>query len=257
MDSDKVMTNTADHSGHRARLRKRYREVGLIGFDDMELMELILTYSIPRRDVSDLARKILYEMGSVRRVLDSDPEELMARFSLTENTATHLKLISDLRKKQLSFLEYRREKLPSVRSACEYCHELISGFSYEVIVAMYLDGDNCILDLAKISQGRADGARLPIEKIVDTAAVLGAKRVLVTHNHPSNNALPSGDDVIATDMLARALSMRGVELVEHIIVSESCCSALLHHMSVDMTERDPSIPVWALDPEPEAEDEEL
>ncbi len=257
MDAEKNSSGAADHSGHRARLRKRYREAGVIGLDDRELMELILTYAIPRRDVSDLAGSMLGEMGSVRRILDSDPEELMRRFSLTENTATLLKLIGDLRSKRVGFLEYRREKLPSVRAACEYCHELLADLPYEVIAAMYLDPDNAILDLERVSQGSADGAMLPVAKIVESAAALSAKRVLVTHNHPSNNVLPSEDDIVATDMLSRALALRGIDLVEHIIVSGNSCSALLHHMTVEIPERDPSLPVWAAEPEPEKEDELL
>lgn len=257
MVSEKTTGMKADHSGHRLRLRKKYREGGLSGMDDREVLELILTYAIPRRDVSGLARDMIFEIGSVKRVLEAEPSDLMERFDLSENTVTLIKLIGDIRRKTAGFLEYRRERIPSVLAACEYCHELLADHPYEAVVAMYLDGDSRIIDLAKVSEGSTDGAPLPIAAIVDNAVGLGAKRVLVAHNHPSNNALPSEDDIVATDMLSRALYLKGVDLVEHIIVSKDGCEALLHHVGVKTSDMDPSVPIWAREPLPEPRDELL
>ena len=60
------------HTGHRARLRERVRQEGLAAFSDHEVIELLLTYAIPRRDVNPLAHELVARFGSLAGVLEAD-----------------------------------------------------------------------------------------------------------------------------------------------------------------------------------------
>lgn len=64
------------HSGHRARMRSRYRETGLTGFSAHEALELILYSAIPLRDVNPLAHALIDRFGSLDAVLSASEEEL-------------------------------------------------------------------------------------------------------------------------------------------------------------------------------------
>ena len=66
----------ADHTGHRARMRERFRASGLDGFAPHEVLELILFYAIPQRNVNPLAHRLLDTFGSLHGVLDAPVEEL-------------------------------------------------------------------------------------------------------------------------------------------------------------------------------------
>ena len=57
----------SDMEGHRSRLRTRYRAVGEAGLADHELLELLLTFAIPRRDTKLLAKKLLERFGTLAR----------------------------------------------------------------------------------------------------------------------------------------------------------------------------------------------
>ena len=61
------------HGGHRDRMRRRYLEQGLEGFNDHEALELLLFYAIGRMDVNPLAHRLMEHFGSFRGVLDADP----------------------------------------------------------------------------------------------------------------------------------------------------------------------------------------
>lgn len=65
------------HSGHRQRMRQRFLATGLTGFQDYEALELLLFYSIPRRDVRPMARELVRRFGSLQQVLEADSEELL------------------------------------------------------------------------------------------------------------------------------------------------------------------------------------
>ena len=56
----------AEHDGHRKRLRQRFLQAGIDGFDDLALLELLLQYAIPRKDTNPLAHRLL----SPRRHVD-------------------------------------------------------------------------------------------------------------------------------------------------------------------------------------------
>ncbi len=65
-----------DYLGHRERLRERFRKAGAEGFHDYEILELLLTYTIPRIDVKPLAKKLIAHFGSLSGVLDAAPQEI-------------------------------------------------------------------------------------------------------------------------------------------------------------------------------------
>ena len=47
----------ADHSGHRKRMRERFLKEGLDHFSKYQVLEMLLFYSIPRKDTNELAYK--------------------------------------------------------------------------------------------------------------------------------------------------------------------------------------------------------
>ena len=63
------------HAGHRERVRQRYLETGLKGFDDVNVLELLLFYAMPRQDTNPIAHALLDHFGSLYQVLEAPVEE--------------------------------------------------------------------------------------------------------------------------------------------------------------------------------------
>ena len=68
------MSNT--HGGHRERLKNRFLEHGLDNFNDLNALELLLFYAIPRQDTNEIAHRLLDRFGSFAAVMEATPEEL-------------------------------------------------------------------------------------------------------------------------------------------------------------------------------------
>ena len=231
------------HLGHRKRIRERYLTRGIESLDENDVMELLLTYSIPRRDVYGLARRLIDCYGTVGNVLSAPSSELAERFGLSENTAAHLRLINDIRSKPVIIKGVRREQLSNLLKAAEYCRRVMGDPTEETVLQVFLDTDDYVTDVSKISYGSRDSAELPVSRIVEDACEHGTPRVLIAHNHPSGSSEPSVSDVNATETLERALATHGIQLAEHIIVCRSECTALMHHQTISLT-GEPSFAMW-------------
>ena len=103
-----------DRLGHRQRLREKFElSDSPDAMPDYELLELLLTYAIPRRDVKPLAKELLARFHSFPGVMDASPDELAEVVGLGRNTATLLKLV---RVANVRYLARRMESLPLLTS---------------------------------------------------------------------------------------------------------------------------------------------
>ena len=81
------------HKGHRQRMKDRFLQEGLDHFSDIQVLELLLFYCIPRQDTNPIAHKLLDHFGSLSQVLEASVEELTKVPGIGENAATFLHLI--------------------------------------------------------------------------------------------------------------------------------------------------------------------
>jgi len=86
-----------EKSGHRERMRKRFlkREKG--SFTDEALLELLLTYAIPQKDVQPLAKQLIDKFGNLENVLSADFKTLCSFDGIKAHTAFLLKLMGWIR----------------------------------------------------------------------------------------------------------------------------------------------------------------
>ena len=104
------MTNPTD--GHRQRLRSRFLAGDTDARSDVALLELLLTYAIPQRDVQPLARELIARFGNLPNVLDASVDALCAVEGIKENSAVLLKLVEYVRGANLAGAGFTHESLP-------------------------------------------------------------------------------------------------------------------------------------------------
>ena len=214
------------HDGHRDRLRKQFLEAGLDGFSDVNALELLLFYAIPRADVNPLAHELLRRFKSLNGVMSASVEELMEVDGIGESSAVMLKLIPEfVRKAATSDLRNSRQ-VTSPSIAAEY---LIPRFMFEeneLALLLCLDANKRIIRCDEISRGVVNTVELNTRLIAETALRAKASSVILSHNHPDGAVSPSTDDINTTKVLKKSLDLLGVQLVDHIIVSGEEYSSL-------------------------------
>ena len=80
------------HEDHRERVRNRFAREDLDAFEEHHVLELILFYSIPRKDTNAIAHRLIDKFGGFSQVLDAPLEELERVEGVGHNSALLLKL---------------------------------------------------------------------------------------------------------------------------------------------------------------------
>ena len=212
--------------GHRERLKRRFLNEGLRNFEDYQALELLLFYVIPRKDTSPIARTLIQRFGSFSAVLEAPLEELKKVEGMGESSATYLKVLSAMSNYYMTDLTRFKKQITSTREARDYLLPRFIGLTNECVYLLCLDKSGRILHGDFINEGTVDISTLSPRTIVEIALRVGASRIILSHNHPRGFALPSSSDVASTLELKNLLETLGIELADHLIVSENDCVSL-------------------------------
>ena len=214
------------HSGHRKRMRARLTADGLDSFTDTQVLEYILTLSIPRRDVRPIAEELMEKFGSLARVLEAAPEDLLKVNGVGNHTAAILTLTPLLQRRYAISRNPESPILPDTEAICAYLQPYFAGCNEEYVYLLCLDAKCKVLDCRKISTGGMNSVGINLRKVVETVLQQRASAVVLAHNHPWGLALPSREDEQVTQELQNALDMVNVCLTDHIIVCEDDCVSM-------------------------------
>ena len=192
------------HDGHRQRLKQRFLEEGLESFTDIQVLELLLFFSVPRQDTNPIAHALLDHFGSLYQVLEAPVEELRKVKGVGEQSALLLSLMNDVARYYQVDRTMREKILPTVQACGEYLVPFFFGRNVETV----------------FGQGSVNSAGISVRKIVETALAANATTVVLAHNHPSGIAVPSSEDVQTTCRVAMALNAVEIQLADHIVVAD-------------------------------------
>ena len=215
------------HEGHRQRIKEKFLADG---FSDAtpphEVLELLLCYSIPRKDTNELAHKLIERFGSISGVLDAEREEITAIPGITDNTYCLLKLILPIARIYLNDRSSAKNSIISRAEAVEYLKKQFLGVTNERVYMLCLDNKGRILGCPLLSEGNelsvSVSARVVMEHVIKTKATA----VMIAHNHPKGFAFPSPGDVRVTSEIAAAISHINVRFLDHIVIADDDCVSM-------------------------------
>ena len=206
--------------GHRERLKERFRSEGLDGFTEVQVLELLLFYSVPRKDTNEIAHALLEKFGTLAQALDANPADLEKVPGMGSSSALFLKLLSAAgRRYQISRTE-SATILRTLEQCGAYLQPRFFGRKHEAVFLLCLDAKCKVLACKQVGEGSVNSAGVPIRRIVETALSANATMVVLAHNHPSGLALPSADDIQTTKRLAVALDTVEITLIDHLVFSD-------------------------------------
>ncbi|MCR4608009.1 MAG: DNA repair protein RadC [Oscillospiraceae bacterium] len=207
------------HDGHRERLRERYKENGLKGFNDINALELLLFYALPRKDTNPLAHELLNWFGSLQAVFSASVEELKDVPGISDSSAILIKLVPDICKLARITETSKGKGITDSSLASGF---LIPRFMFEEsekVIMLSLDSAKKVKACTDISSGVVNSVDLNIRLIVETALKNKASSVILAHNHPDGDTSPSREDRETTTRIRDSLKLVDIPLVDHIIVS--------------------------------------
>lgn len=207
-------------TGHRQRLRDRFRRDGGEALADYELLELVLFSALPRRDVKPLAKSLLNRFGSFADVIGAPPHLLREVKGVGDSVISTLKIIDAATHRALRAKVLGREVISSWDALLDYCKVVMQHNQTEQFRILFLDRKNILIADEVQQRGTVDQTPVYPREVVRRALDLGASAIILVHNHPSGDPTPSKIDVTVTEKIVAAGKAVGIEVHDHLIVGK-------------------------------------
>jgi DNA repair protein RadC len=209
------------HGGHRERLRQRFLKSGLDGFNDYEVVELLLTLAIPRSDVKQPAKELISRFGDLRGILDAPADELRSVSGIGSVTPVALQIIKAAATLYLQQGSEGREVLSDPARLAAFWRMRIGGAANERFEVAFLDSGYRLLrdGVETLEEGTVDRAAVYPRRVIEAALRRGAYGLVLAHNHPNGALAPSEHDKLLTRAIVLAGETVGVRVIDHVIVS--------------------------------------
>lgn len=210
-----------DHSGHRKRMRDKLMRNGAGSFQEHELLEILLFYAMPRRDTNHFAHQIIDQFKDIKTFVNT-PYQKLKQEGISENMIALLELMRYFSEQKFFLEPHQERKVYDHKS--EICDKLIKqymGQAKEAVTAIFLDNQQKEIDSCIIRQGSVEACDMYIKELTELCVNKNATGVILAHNHPSGNAVPSIEDVNTTRKVQEVLNSVNIRLIDHIIVGNS------------------------------------
>lgn len=210
---------TTGMEGHRKRLRERFERSGLDGFHDHEVLELLLSYVIPRRDVKPIARELLGRFGSLSAVFDAPLASLKEIDGLGPQAAVMVSCVPRLVDRYQQDRWKRQTTFNSTQEAVSYLSALLGTERNEVFYILALNSSNALIATEMIQRGSVNRTAVFPRLVVEAGLKHRATAVILSHNHPGGDPSPSSADQQLTRKLKRILCDLDIVVHDHIIIA--------------------------------------
>ncbi|MDR2030522.1 MAG: hypothetical protein LBP65_03605 [Puniceicoccales bacterium] len=209
--------------GHRRRLRERLQRCGIESFAPHEVVELLLTYAIPRRDVKGTAKLLIGRFGSLCGALEASEFSLRKVFGVGTGVADFLHLIRDTAKLYLQQRIYPPKPAPANwrESLRELWRTRLGGERKECLEIAYLDSQMNLLPPGVerlVVDEKMQLTFLP-RQIVARVLNRHCAAIILCCNRLDGNELPSEHDERAGRAIAHALQLLDVRMLDIWIVA--------------------------------------
>lgn len=208
------------HTGHRQRLRESSYKNNFKNLEEHQLLELLLTYIIPRRDTNPIAHRLINNFGSFKGVLDAKLEDLVKVEGVGNKTANFLVSLKHF------FYAYNhgkiqdKTKITTSNDAAEYAKRHFAGKNVEECYVICLENNCKVKHCELISSGSSNKTDVNIRKVLEVGFKASCSNIIFMHNHPEGDPNPSISDNKLTKALVTVLAYNNMCLVDHIIVSQ-------------------------------------
>jgi len=214
------MDKKPHYLGHRKRLRERFKKAGLDGMNEHEVLELLLTFAIPRPDVKPRAKDLLRRCGSLAGVLDADPHELEKVEGIGPISSALIRLVKEICGAYLAEKMKGKDILSSPQAVLEFARMKLTGTPHEAFMVIFVNAKNKVLDYQVILEGTIDRAVVYPRRIIEEALAHHAAGIILVHNHPSGDPAPSPEDRQLTRALMEAAKTIDLRVLDHIVVGK-------------------------------------
>jgi DNA repair protein RadC len=204
---------TPHYYGHRQRLKERFVK-DPISMPDYEILELVLYWIYPRRDVKALAKTLLVQHGSLHRLIHAPQSDCPMPLVAT------LRVVGEFSRRVLHHDLKQGSLLNNSQRVIDYCHLTMAQSDVEQFRLFFLDRKYFLISDDVQHGGTLDQVSLYPREVVKRALAVNAASLIMVHNHPSGDPTPSRADIDLTKHLKSSLLPFNIHVLDHFIIGK-------------------------------------
>ena len=202
------------------RPREKLINRGAKALSDAELLAIFLRTGVAGSSAVDLARQLLLDYGSLRKIFDADVKSFCAGKGLGLAKFVQLQAALEIAGRHLAENLAYEDCLTDPKKTRDYLRARLRDYDYEVFACLMLDNRNRVIAFRELFRGTIDGASVYPREVVKQALADNAAAVILAHNHPSGVCEASQADIRITERLQKALGLVDIRVLDHVIVGD-------------------------------------
>jgi DNA repair protein RadC len=187
---------------------------------DAELLAFLL------RNDHGLADDLLARFGTLREVLHTDPDMLVAEPGVGAATAATIRALPELARRYFASSLKPGQSIRSPADTETYLQSRLGHLGHELFCCLFLDNRHRVLRFDEMFRGTIDGTSVYPREVVKEALAINAAAVILAHNHPSGVAEPSQADERITKRLKSALELVDIRLLDHLVIGDGRATSM-------------------------------
>lgn len=202
------------------RPREKLLSLGPAALSDAELLAIFLRTGLPGVSAVDLARQLLIEFGSLRKMLAASPQRFCQAKGLGTAKYAQLQAVVEMSRRYLAETLDRSISLTSAADCAEYLSAKLRDEASEVFAMLLLDSQHRVIRYREMFRGTINSASVYPRELVKQALEDNAAAIILAHNHPSGVAEPSEADLSITRRITDALALVEIKVLDHFVIGD-------------------------------------
>ena len=203
------------------RPRERVMALGPEAVSNAELLAILIGSGTPEVTSVDLMRKVLSEHGDSLRALGTLSRQELEKYNgIGPAKAVAIQAAMELGKRLLLETKGPKAKFTSSADAHDYFRVKMSDMPHEECHLLLLNVKNQFMGHHVVSRGGISESSVDVRLVLRHAIIAGASNLILAHNHPSGNPMPSRQDDDLTMRLQKACQTMGLRLLDHVIIGD-------------------------------------
>ena len=190
-----------------------------------ELLAIIIKTGTKDKTALDLAGQVM-NLGSkensndLRFLQEISINELMQINGIGQVKAIELKALGEIAKRMSKPINLKRICLKTKADAANLVMQEMRYEKNEMLKLILLNNKNVVQKIINIATGKDNSLVFDVKQILSEPIKLQIPKIILIHNHPSGNSMPSREDIEATKRIRQCCELMGIQLLDHIVIGD-------------------------------------
>lgn len=208
------------------RPRERLLKFGAEALSNAELLAIILRTGSAKENILSLSNRILKETEGLNGLLTTSSEDFLNLRGIGSAKAAQLLALAEISKRFNSFKSGDQYKITQPKDAAELLMNSMRNLKQEHLKVIMLNTKNIVISINDVSVGSLNSSIVHPREVFCEAIKRSSASIIISHNHPSGDPSPSGEDINITERIKECGKIIGIELLDHIIIGDGCYVSL-------------------------------